>query len=107
MAALRSATTTLLVSFIRLYQLVLSPWIGPSCRFAPSCSEYCREAIERHGPLRGSSLGLRRLLRCHPFGGHGYDPVPPTEIPRAATKRGDAVGVRRVQTVSAAPQGQE
>ncbi|MDF1721559.1 MAG: membrane protein insertion efficiency factor YidD [Minwuia sp.] len=61
---------------IRFYQYVISPWLGPNCRFQPTCSAYAIEALERHGLLRGSWLGLRRLSRCHPFGGHGYDPVP-------------------------------
>jgi len=61
---------------IRGYQLVLSPWLGPSCRFYPSCSCYAHTAIERYGVLRGSWLGLCRLLRCHPFNEGGYDPVP-------------------------------
>lgn len=61
---------------IRAYQLVLSPMLGPRCRFYPSCSCYARTAIERHGALRGSWLGVSRLLRCHPFARGGYDPVP-------------------------------
>lgn len=61
---------------IRAYQLLVSPWLGPACRFEPSCSGYAREAVERHGVLRGGWLAMRRLLRCHPFGGCGYDPVP-------------------------------
>lgn len=52
----------------------------PACRFAPSCSAYAVEAVERHGALRGSWLSLRRLGRCHPFGSHGYDPVPPSDL---------------------------
>lgn len=66
---------------IRAYQLLLAPVLPPSCRYYPSCSHYAAEAVERHGPWRGSFLALRRLLRCHPWGGSGYDPVP-TE-PRA------------------------
>jgi uncharacterized protein len=66
----------LLMGLIRLYQYVLSPLIGPSCRYYPSCSCYTHAAIERHGALRGSWLGLKRLLRCHPFAPGGYDPVP-------------------------------
>jgi putative membrane protein insertion efficiency factor len=61
---------------IRLYQLLLSPWLGPVCRYQPSCSEYMAQAIGHHGVWRGGLLGARRLCRCHPWGGHGYDPVP-------------------------------
>ena len=69
-------TAKILIALIRLYQLMLSPFLGGACRFVPSCSAYAREAIERHGALGGSWLALRRLLRCHPFGGSGFDPVP-------------------------------
>jgi putative membrane protein insertion efficiency factor len=58
------------------YQLFVSPLLLPSCRFLPSCSAYAAEAIERHGTWRGCILALRRLARCHPWGGSGYDPVP-------------------------------
>ncbi len=61
---------------VRAYQLFVSPLLLPSCRYLPSCSEYAAEAIERHGALRGSILALRRVARCHPWGGCGYDPVP-------------------------------
>ncbi|RJQ68944.1 MAG: membrane protein insertion efficiency factor YidD [Desulfobacteraceae bacterium] len=61
---------------IRAYQLIVSPVLGPACRFAPSCSQYAMEAIERHGLLKGSWLGCKRLLRCHPWCDGGYDPVP-------------------------------
>lgn len=61
---------------IRLYQLAVSPWLGPTCRYAPTCSDFCREALQKHGLWRGGWLGLRRILRCHPWGNHGYDPVP-------------------------------
>jgi putative membrane protein insertion efficiency factor len=61
---------------VRLYQLLVSPVLPPSCRFLPSCSEYAAEAIQRHGALRGVGLALYRLARCHPWGGSGYDPVP-------------------------------
>ena len=61
---------------IRGYQLLVAPILPPSCRYYPSCSHYAAEAVELHGPLRGSALAARRLLRCHPWGGHGYDPVP-------------------------------
>jgi putative membrane protein insertion efficiency factor len=61
---------------IRAYQLGLAPVLPQSCRFAPSCSHYAAEAVRRHGPWRGAWLAARRLLRCHPWGGSGYDPVP-------------------------------
>jgi putative membrane protein insertion efficiency factor len=66
----------LLRGLIRVYQLVLSPVIGPRCRHLPTCSEYAAEAIELHGPGRGVWLAVRRLARCHPWGTSGYDPVP-------------------------------
>ncbi|MBI4538528.1 MAG: membrane protein insertion efficiency factor YidD [Gemmatimonadetes bacterium] len=66
----------LVSGLIRFYQLAISPWTPPACRYAPSCSAYALEAVRRHGAARGLWLGLRRLLRCHPFGGSGYDPVP-------------------------------
>jgi putative membrane protein insertion efficiency factor len=62
---------------IRLYQLFLSPILGNNCRFQPTCSHYGMEALERHGLFRGGWLTMRRILRCHPWGGMGYDPVPP------------------------------
>jgi uncharacterized protein len=62
--------------FIKLYQNLISPLTPASCRFTPTCSQYAAEAIRRHGPLRGSWLALKRISRCHPWGGSGYDPVP-------------------------------
>ena len=70
------ALTVLLVGPIRLYQWLISPLLGPNCRFTPSCSHYAIAAIERHGAGRGGWLALRRIMRCHPWGGSGYDPVP-------------------------------
>lgn len=61
---------------IRAYQLCISPWLGARCRFYPSCSHYAMQAVSEHGSVHGSYLGLRRLLRCHPFHPGGYDPVP-------------------------------
>ena len=62
--------------FVRGYQIVLSPLFGDCCRFTPSCSNYMIEALRTHGAAKGSLLGLYRILRCHPFGRSGYDPVP-------------------------------
>ncbi|ALG89200.1 MULTISPECIES: membrane protein insertion efficiency factor YidD [Actibacterium] len=61
---------------VRAYRLILSPWVGKSCRYQPTCSAYALEALEKHGAIRGGWLVLRRIGRCHPFGGDGYDPVP-------------------------------
>ncbi len=66
---------------ILFYRWVVSPWLPPSCRFTPTCSTYALEAMDRFGPLAGSGLALRRLCRCHPWGGMGYDPVPDTLAP--------------------------
>jgi putative membrane protein insertion efficiency factor len=65
----------LAVALIRIYQLTLSPWFRGACRHSPSCSEFAREAIEKHG-WRGVGMAMKRLARCHPLGSHGYDPVP-------------------------------
>lgn len=61
---------------VKIYQYVISPLTPPSCRFTPTCSQYAAEALRKYGPLKGSWLALRRLSRCHPWGGSGYDPVP-------------------------------
>jgi len=66
----------LLVAIVKAYRLVVSPWLGPSCRFTPTCSSYAIEALERHGAAAGSYLTLRRLARCHPWCDGGHDPVP-------------------------------
>lgn len=67
---------TVAISLIRVYQAAISPWLGPGCRFEPSCSCYAVEAIERYGVGRGGWLAAQRLGRCHPLGDSGYDPVP-------------------------------
>lgn len=76
---LKRIVTTLLIFVIEAYRLLISPLLGPCCRFTPSCSRYTQEAIRVHGPLRGLWLGARRILRCHPFHHGGYDPVPTSE----------------------------
>jgi uncharacterized protein len=62
---------------VRAYRLIGSPWVGHGCRFQPTCSAYALEALETHGALRGGWLAARRIARCHPLGGAGFDPVPP------------------------------
>ena len=73
---LSSSISQLLIVPIRFYQQFISPLTPPSCRFTPTCSQYAVEAIRKHGPVRGLYLAVRRILRCHPWGGSGYDPVP-------------------------------
>lgn len=75
-ASVRYWTTWLPIKLIRLYQLILSPYMGRQCRYTPTCSNYAIEALQKHGLLRGSWLATRRILRCAPWGGSGYDPVP-------------------------------
>lgn len=64
------------IALIRVYQLVISPLLGPKCRFTPTCSHYAVEAFRKYGVFKGFWLSVRRISRCHPWGGHGYDPVP-------------------------------
>lgn len=61
---------------IFIYQKVISPYLMPSCRYTPTCSQYGIEAIKKHGPLKGGWLTIKRFARCNPWGGHGHDPVP-------------------------------
>lgn len=71
----------LMIALIQGYRLLVSPFLGPCCRFVPSCSQYALDAVELHGPLKGAYLALRRILRCHPFHPGGYDPVvKPSEL---------------------------
>ena len=66
----------LLLAIIRFYQYAISPFTRPSCRYVPTCSQYAVDAVQKYGPLKGTWLAIKRILRCHPWGGHGYDPVP-------------------------------
>jgi putative membrane protein insertion efficiency factor len=65
-----------LILLIKIYQLIISPILPPSCRFTPTCSHYSLEALKKHGLAKGGWLSLKRIMRCHPWGGSGYDPVP-------------------------------
>lgn len=65
-----------LIFIIKIYQFIFSPLIGKNCRYLPTCSEYAMESLKLHGLLRGSFFAIRRILKCHPFGGHGFDPIP-------------------------------
>ena len=65
-----------LIWLVQFYRYAISPWLGGNCRFQPTCSDYAIQALEHHGVLRGSWLAAKRISRCHPWGGSGYDPVP-------------------------------
>lgn len=73
---MRRFVSAVLLGFIRFYQLAVSPFTPPACRYLPTCSQYAKEAIARHGACKGGWLAIKRLARCHPFGGSGHDPVP-------------------------------
>tara|TARA_B100000686_G_scaffold23838_1_gene22442 strand:+ start:21675 stop:21917 length:243 start_codon:yes stop_codon:yes gene_type:complete len=73
----KKAMHKILIFLISFYQKFISPLIGPNCRFQPTCSEFSKEAIQKHGPLKGVRLAAGRILKCHPLGSSGYDPVPP------------------------------
>lgn len=72
----RSVSGKVMIGAIRFYQGAISPYLAPSCRYTPSCSQYGVEAIQKHGPVKGGWLTMKRFCSCHPWGGHGYDPVP-------------------------------
>lgn len=73
---MRKLFTTLLILPIRFYRAAISPMFPPACRYVPTCSQYAIEAITKYGPLKGLWLAVKRILRCHPWGGSGFDPVP-------------------------------
>ncbi|MBQ9178136.1 MAG: membrane protein insertion efficiency factor YidD [Prevotella sp.] len=72
----RNVATAIMLMPIYFYKRCISPFTPPSCRFTPTCSEYAAQAIKKHGPAKGTWLAIRRIARCHPWGGSGYDPVP-------------------------------
>ena len=76
MAIIKQILILPFIVLIRLYQWVISPALGPKCRFTPTCSQYAAEALKKHGPYKGLILSIKRISKCRPGGGHGYDPVP-------------------------------
>lgn len=80
MKVFRKITIFPLVLLIRFYQYAISPYMGSNCRFTPTCSHYMLEALQIHGLIKGLYLGSKRILRCHPWGGSGHDPVPNKKI---------------------------
>lgn len=71
----------MLIAMVRVYRLAVSPYLAPRCRYTPTCSAYAIEALQCHGPWHGSRYAVRRLMRCHPWGGSGFDPVPQAKRP--------------------------
>ncbi len=82
MSTLSNTFARVAIGLIRTYQYLLSPWLGPRCRYSPSCSEYAVEALRLHGSLHGGWLTIKRLARCHPWATFGYDPVPTSRSDR-------------------------
>lgn len=78
-----------LLALVTFYRLTVSPLLGANCRYQPTCSEYAGEALRRYGAFRGGWLALRRIARCHPFGGSGYDPLPDRDAPGGSAARRD------------------
>ena len=76
MLILNKIITLPLIITIKAYQLIISPMLGSNCRFAPTCSEYAMESLKSHGFIKGLFLTIKRIGKCHPWGGHGYDPIP-------------------------------
>ena len=77
---LNKVSTFPLLLLIRGYQLIISPLLGSNCRFMPTCSEYAMESLRSHGLIKGSYLTIKRIGKCHPWGGHGYDPIPTKKV---------------------------
>ena len=77
---LNKVATFPLLILIRGYQLIISPLLGSNCRFMPTCSEYAIESLRSHGLIKGSYLTIKRIGKCHPWGGHGYDPIPTKKV---------------------------
>ena len=80
---IRTLLVGILIVPVRIYQWIISPWLPKTCRYEPTCSQYAIEALREHGPLTGLLLGTKRIFSCHPWGGHGLDPVPPRGTPIA------------------------
>jgi uncharacterized protein len=73
---IRKFLSYLIIGLVKFYQYVISPYTMASCRYTPTCSTYAIQAVEKHGPLKGGWLALKRIISCNPWGGHGHDPVP-------------------------------
>lgn len=80
MSLLKLIFSKFIIGLVRFYQIAISPWIGSSCRYSPTCSQYMIEAVNEWGSLKGFWLGIKRIGRCHPWGGEGFDPIPKKNI---------------------------
>ena len=76
MKFLLSLPSYLLIALVKFYKIIISPWLPMACRYTPTCSEYAMEALKKYGAIKGGWLAVKRISSCHPWGGHGYDPVP-------------------------------
>lgn len=85
---MKKVLVTLLSAPIHFYRYAISPLLGPRCRYQPTCSDYALEALSVHGPIKGLWLAAKRIGSCHPWGGHGYDPVPPQQHDHAGFPAG-------------------
>ena len=72
--------TNIIISLIKIYKLIISPYLNANCRYLPTCSEYTKESLKTHGLIKGSYFAIKRISSWHPFGGHGYDPIPKKKI---------------------------
>ncbi|MEA1873773.1 MAG: membrane protein insertion efficiency factor YidD [Bacteroidota bacterium] len=79
LSLIKRVITLALIAIVKFYKLVISPWTPSSCRHVPTCSSYAIEALQKHGPVKGLWLSVKRLSKCHPWGTSGYDPVPKTK----------------------------
>lgn len=76
MKVIRKIVSAFVLGLVYFYRYAISPLKPPTCRYSPTCSEYAIEAVKKHGPFKGTWLAIKRIARCHPWGGHGFDPVP-------------------------------
>ena len=82
MEALSKIAVTPFIVLLKVYKLIVSPWLGNRCRFSPSCADYAADSLKKHGLLRGALFTVKRIARCHPLGGEGIDPVPQKQDPQ-------------------------
>ena len=102
MRYLKNILSKVFIGLVRFYQNCISPFTPPSCRFTPTCSQYAIEAFQKHGPFKGLWLTIKRILRCNPWGGSGYDPVPQYFLLQATSKNCFSSDLRNTDFVDVA-----